>query len=90
METHATKEWVRQAPYTVMLRDYQTAADLLRRKIAVLRQELCRVESAKCGTLASAQLQKQLEQRIMLLRTEYYEITDIIREIGPYAAREVQ
>lgn len=85
-ETH----WEQHTPYTVMLRQYREAADKLVHRLEQLKSELRNIQRDKRGTLESAHVQKQLEQRILMLRTEYVDLTDAIGEIGYYAAREVQ
>ena len=55
-----------------------------------LQSELREMQMHKSGSAASALEQQKLEKRIMLLRTEYYEMTDCIREIGLYAEKEAQ
>lgn len=90
MHTNNQETWIQHTPYTAMLRQYQAAADKLLQRLAQLKAELHQMQQHKRGTLDSAQAQKQLEQRILLLRTEYVDLTDTIYEIGGYAAREVQ
>ena len=81
-------DWVQQAPYTAMLRQYRAAADALQQRLTELRAQLGSLP--KLGTAESVQQQKLLEQRIQLLRTEYVEITDVIGAIGGYAEKEAQ
>ncbi len=57
-------------PYTAMLRDYESAADLLRAHIDTLNAKL-RALSAKEQPPAGAE-RLLLEKRIQLLREEYY------------------
>ena len=77
-------------PYTAMLAQYRSAADRLKCRLQTLRQELKEMQYAKQYTKESANAQRILERRMDLLRTEYYEITDCMREIGVYAAKEKQ
>lgn len=90
MNPNTETQWEQHTPYTVMLRQYREAADKLVHRLEQLKGELRNMQRNKRGTLESAQAQKQLEQRILMLRTEYADITDTIGEIRYYAAREVQ
>lgn len=90
MNPNTETRWEQHTPYTVMLRQYREAADKLVHRLEQLKSELRNIQRDKRGTLESAQVQKQLEQRILMLRTEYVDLTDAIGEIGYYAAREVQ
>ena len=85
-----TKSWVQQAPYTQMLGQYRQSAEKLLCRLKLLQSELREMQMHKNGSAASALEQQKLEKRIMLLRTEYYEMTDCIREIGLYAEKEAQ
>ena len=77
-------------PYTRMLGQYQLSAEKLLHRLDILKTELREMQLNKRGTPESALAQKKLETRIMLLRTEFYELTDCIREIRFYAEREKQ
>ena len=82
--------WEETAPYTAMLRRYQTAADKLVSRQDELKGALRQMLHSKQGTPASAHEQKVLEDRLLLLRTEYVELADAMRQIRFYAAREAQ
>ena len=77
-------------PYTAMLRQYSAAADRLMLRLRELQQECKILQQSKKHTAESANAQRSLERRIDLLRSEYYETIDCIREIGIYAAKETQ
>ena len=57
-------------------------------KPLALEDSLIGVMHTKKYTRESANAQRILERRMDLLRSEYYEITDCMREIGIYAAKE--
>ena len=82
--------WVQHQPYTAMLRQYRAAADRLKQRLNDLRNELKTMQHTKKYTRESTNAQRMLERRMDLLRSEYYEITDCMREIGIYAAKEAQ
>ena len=82
--------WVQHRPYTLMLQQYCAAADRLMLRLRSLQQEYREMQQCKKHTLESANAQRILERRMDLLRSEYYEITDCMREIGIYAAKESQ
>ena len=86
-QTHQ-EAWVQHAPYTAMLLQYRKAAERIQTRLCVLRGELKDAAAHKQYTAASADLQRSLERRMDLLRTEYYEITDCMRKIGCYAEME--
>ncbi len=88
MNQNTTVNWVQDQPYTAMLRDYSRAADRLLLRMAALRTELRQLQQCKKYTRESADKQKSLEHRVDLLRSEYYDLTLCIREIGIYAAKE--
>lgn len=88
MNQNMTEGWVKDQPYTAMLHAYSAAAERLRGRIALLRAELNDTKRCKLHTRASADRQRILERRMDLLRSEYYEITDCMREIRIYAAKE--
>ena len=77
-------------PYTAMLGQYQQVSQKLLNRFGILKVQLREMQMHKRNTAASALEQKKLEQRILLLQTEFYELTDIIREIRFYAEREMQ
>ena len=88
MNQTVTKEWVQDQPYTAMLRTYSAAASRLQERLKQLRLELNAAKQCKQHTRASADAQRILERRMDLLRAEYYEVTDCMREIGIYAGKE--
>ncbi len=90
MHAKQNAEWITQAPYTAMLASYRSAAEKLKHRIDVLKQELSVMKKRKAGTYASAQAQALLERRIQMLREERSDIADVIRSILPYAEQEVQ
>ncbi len=90
MNQNSRENWVQTKPYTAMLRSYEKAAEKLRLRRTALMLQLRAAAEQKQGTLVSAKKQKELEERIALLRTEYYELTEIMRTLRVYAEREVQ
>ncbi|MCQ2407912.1 MAG: hypothetical protein MJ065_05225 [Oscillospiraceae bacterium] len=90
MNQNSRENWVQTKPYTAMLRSYQTTAERLRLHQSALMLELRTSAERKQGTLMSAKKQKELEERIALLRTEYYELAEVMRALRVYAEREVQ
>ena len=76
-------EYQRKSPsepvYSRMLRDYCAAADKL-----LVRQTALKHALPDC----MPERRRELEQRIRLLRTEYEDVSDLIRCIRFYAARE--
>jgi len=90
MEQNTHEAWVQTKPYTAMLRSYEQAAEKLRLRRAALTVLLRAASEQKQGTAASARKQKELEERIELLRTEYYELAEVMREVRIYAEQEVQ
>lgn len=82
--------WEETKPYTAMLRQYQAAADKLAVRQQGLKSELRQMQDCKGNTPESAHAQKVLEDRLQLLHNEYYELTDVMRQIRRYAAMEVQ
>ena len=84
----AETEWVQTAPYTAMLRDYETAAARLRNRITELTEELKAAEKSKAGTQDSARAQTLLEQRIDTLRHEYIDTQSVMQQIRVYAEKE--
>ena len=89
MQTVHERKWERQAPYTRMLRCYERAVQRLSIRRAELKAELLAMKQQKRGTLDSARQQAALEKRIDLLYEEYLDLTDAMREIRIYAAKEV-
>lgn len=81
--------WEQNAPYTKMLLHYERAVRRLKQRREDLKAELHTLRSSKQGTLASARAQTLLEKRIELLYEEYTDLTDAMREIRIYAAKEV-
>lgn len=82
--------WVQHQPYTVMLHQYRDAANRLKQRITMLSLELKAMQDRSGDSAESADRQRTLEQRVDLLRTEYYEITDCMQEIAVYAEKEQQ
>ncbi len=74
--------------YRAMLRDYEHAAEKLRSREQLLRQQLrqCRRD---LPNLCAARRITELERRLTVLLDEYYDLLDIIRSIRPYAEKEV-
>lgn len=86
---HTQQEtWVQHQPYTAMLRQYNDAADRLKERLQTLKDELKEMQERGQDSAESAFAQRILERRMDLLRTEYYELTDCIRDIAFYAERE--
>ena len=88
MNQNQNARWLQKQPYTLMLLEYRAAADRLLDRITLLRHELRCIQLCKKHTRESADAQRNLERRIDLLRSEYYEITDSMREIRIYADKE--
>ena len=86
MQTVQNRPWERTAPYTQMLRHYERAVQRVQRRREELRAELLTMRHQ--GTLESARKQNLLEKRIELLYEEYIDLSDAIREIRIYAAKE--
>lgn len=74
----------RQHVYGTMLAEYRTAADRLLRREEHLKKTL--KESRARG--ASAASQRELVQRILLLREEYWDLLDAMHRIRGYAESE--
>ena len=76
----------RTHPYTAMLCDYESAAALIKTRLAELNAELSLLLSAadKC----SSAKRLLLEKRIQILREEHLEIRLDIEKIREYAERE--
>ncbi len=89
MQTVQIRPWERTAPYTHMLRHYERAIQRVQRRREELKAELLTLRHNKPGTLESARKQNLLEKRIELLYEEYIDLSDAIREIRIYAAKEV-
>ena len=81
--------WEQNAPYTKMLLHYERAVRRLKQRREDLKAELNVLRNSKQGTLASARAQAMLEKRIALLHEECIDLTDAMREIRIYAAKEV-
>lgn len=88
MQTIRECPWARRAPYTAMLQCYARAVQRLSRRREELKEELRALKLHPAGTLESARRQKLLEKRIDLLYEEYLDLTDAMREIRIYAAKE--
>ena len=82
--------WEEEAPYTKMAAAYREAAEKLLIRRGELRQQLAVMRRSKAGTAASAKAQTVMEQRISTLTEEYSDTLEIIRQIQPYANREVR
>lgn len=89
MQTVQNRPWERTAPYTCMLRHYLRALQRVQNRREELRAELLTLRNSRQGTLESARRQALLEKRIELLYEEYIDLSDAIREIRIYAAKEV-
>lgn len=81
--------WEEKRPYSAMLTCYERAAAAARERRRLLMDELRVLLERREGTRLSARMQSDLEKRIMLLRDEYDDLTDAIREIRLYAEREM-
>ncbi len=88
MQTIHERPWERRTPYTAMLQCYARAVQRLSRRREELKEELRALKLHPAGTLESALRQKLLEKRIDLLYEEYLDLTDAMREIRIYAAKE--
>ena len=75
--------------YRAMLRDYERAAEKLRSREQILRQQLRQCRRDKSGCMGAARRMTELERRLTVLLEEYYDLLDIIRSIRPYAEKEV-
>lgn len=74
--------------YIRMEQSYREAICGVLKQKQKLRTELRMCKAHKHGDYASAQHQKQLEQRIQLLTDEYGELCEVLRAIAPYARRQ--
>ncbi len=88
MNQNQNVNWVQNQPYTVMLAAYRLAAERLQNRLEQLKQELRHLQQCKQYTRESADREKDLEHRMDLLRSEYYELTESMREIRIYAEKE--
>lgn len=75
--------------YRAMLRDYERAADKLRGREQLLRQQLRQCRQQRTGSVLTARRQAELERRLTVLLEEYYELLDTIRSLRAYAEKEV-
>ena len=80
--------WEKEMPYTQMLDKYQAAAAMVAARKADLRNELKLIQREETGRERSVDEEAALYKRIEMLRMEYEELTDAIREIRIYAERE--
>lgn len=90
MNRKETEAWIQTKPYTAMLRSYEKAAEKLRLRRSALTLLLHTAAQQKQGTADSAKKQKELEERLALLRAEYYELTEVMQALRFYAEREEQ
>ena len=74
-----------QPVYGRMLREYIAAANMLLVRQDALKAELKQVS----GTAFPTQHQRDLEQRIRLLHTEYEETVEVIEQLRFYAEKEL-
>lgn len=88
MQTISERPWERRAPYTVMLQCYARAVQRLSRRREELKEELHAMKAHPARSAESARQQMLLEKRIDLLYEEYLDLTDAMREIRIYAAKE--